>query len=122
MATAPATDLDYRPSYRAATIAGLAVFGLYLLTLAPNTAMWDTSEYMAAAYVLGLPHPPGNPLFVLLAHVMGLLPIAPNFAMRVNVFAALCSAAAAAMWFLTTERVLVGWFPLRWQRLVGASV
>ena len=27
--------------------------------------MWDTSEYIAAAYTFGLPHPPGNPFFVL---------------------------------------------------------
>ena len=27
---------------------------MYLLTLAPSTAMWDTSEYIAAAKVLGL--------------------------------------------------------------------
>src|SRR5256885_6920989 len=36
------------------------------MTLAPSTAMWDTSEYIAAAYTFGLPHPPGNPLFVIL--------------------------------------------------------
>ena len=32
----------------------------------PTTAMWDTSEYTAAAKALGIPHPPGNPLFVLI--------------------------------------------------------
>ncbi len=112
----------YRPSYLAATIAGVLVFLLYLVTLAPSTAMWDTSEYIAAAYTLGLPHPPGNPLFVLLGRVMSLLPIAGSVAMRINIFAAACSAVAAAMWFLTTERVLVSWFPERWRRIVGASV
>ena len=56
MATATATvsrtgdELDYRPSYLAATASGLVVFVLYLLTLAPSTEMWDTSEYIAAAY------------------------------------------------------------------------
>ncbi|HWZ58713.1 MAG TPA: DUF2723 domain-containing protein, partial [Gemmatimonadaceae bacterium] len=84
---------DYAPSYGAAAIASALVFVLYLLTLAPNTAMWDTSEYIAAAYVLGIPHPPGNPFFVLLAHVAGLIPMAPAFATRVNILAAVCSAA-----------------------------
>src|SRR5213595_112201 len=114
-------DLDYRPSYRAAAIAALAVFVLYAITLSPSTAMWDTSEYITAAYTLGLPHPPGNPLFVLIGRVFSLLPIAPNVAMRINVLAAVCSAGAAAMWFLITERVLVGWLPLRWQRISGAT-
>lgn len=115
-------ELDYRPSYLAAGIAGFVVFLLYLLTLAPSTAMWDTSEYIAAAYTLGLPHPPGNPLFVLIGRVFAELPIAPTVAMRINVLAAVCSAISAAMWFLITERVLVGWLPDRWQRWVGASV
>src|SRR5947207_36204 len=115
-------NLDYRPSYRAAAIAAALVFVLYLITLAPSTAMWDTSEYIAAAYTLGLPHPPGNPFFVLLGRVFAILPIAPNVAMRINILAALCSAAAAGMWFLITERVLVGWLSERWQRIVGGSL
>ena len=60
----PSADLDYRPSYLAGGIVSLCVLALYLITLAPSTAMWDTSEYITAAYTLGLPHPPGNPLFV----------------------------------------------------------
>jgi len=115
-------DLDYRPSYRAAAIASAVVLVLYLLTLAPSTAMWDTSEYIAAAYTFGLPHPPGNPFFVLLGRFFAILPIAPNVAMRINILAALCSAGAAGMWFLITERVLVGWLPARWQRIVGGSL
>ncbi|MDQ6769796.1 MAG: DUF2723 domain-containing protein [Gemmatimonadota bacterium] len=114
--------LDYRPSYRAAAIASGVVFLLYLLTLAPSTAMWDTSEYIAAAFDFGLPHPPGNPFFILLGRFFAILPIASNVAMRINILAALCSATAAGMWFLITERVLVGWLPERWQRIVGGSL
>ena len=117
-----ADELDYRPSYLAASVSALVVFILYLLTLAPTTAMWDTSEYIAAAYTLGLPHPPGNPLFVLIGRVFGELPIAPSVAMRINILAAFCSAVSAAMWWLITERVLVGWLPQKWQRWVGASI
>src|SRR5947207_10413807 len=112
----------YRPSYAYAGIASLVVLGLYVATLAPTTAMWDTSEYIAAAYTLGFPHPPGNPFFVLIGRFFAVLPIAPNVAMRVNILAALSSAGAAGMWFLITERVLVGWLPERWQRIVGGSI
>src|SRR3954468_19876684 len=122
MATEAARELDYRPTYLAAGAVSLVVLVLYLVTLAPNTAMWDTSEYIAAAYTLGLPHPPGNPLFVIIGRVFSILPIAGSIAARVNVLAALCSAVAAGMWFLITERVLVGWFPERWQRIVGGAL
>lgn len=120
--SAGAADLDYRPSYLAAAIAGLAVFLLYVLTLAPTTSMWDTSEYITAAFVLGIPHPPGNPLFVLIGRVFAILPIAPSVAMRINVLAAVSSAVSAGFWFLVTERVLVGWMPRRWQRITGGSL
>src|SRR5881394_1979101 len=119
---APGADLDYRPSYLAGSIVSLVVLAIYLVTLAPSTAMWDTSEYIAAAYTLGLPHPPGNPLFVLIGRVFSILPIAGSVAARVNILAALCSAVAAGMWFLVTERVLVGWLAERWQRIVGGSL
>ncbi len=115
-------ELDYRPSYVAAAIAGLVVFVLYILTLAPTTSMWDTSEYITAAFVLGIPHPPGNPLFVLIGRVFAILPIAPTVAMRINVLAAVSSAVSAGFWFLVTERVLVSWMPRRWQRIAGGSL
>src|SRR5437763_2881722 len=119
----PSADLDYRPSYLAGGIVSLCVLALYLITLAPSTAMWDTSEYIAAAYTLGLPHPPGNPLFVLIGRVFTIIPLfGPNVATRINVLAALCSAVSAGMWFLITERVLVGWFPERWQRITGVTL
>lgn len=109
------------PSYGVAAIAGAAVLLLYVLTLAPTTALWDASEYITAAYTLGIPHPPGNPLFVLLGRVASLVPIG-TVAVRVNMLAAVCSAFSAAVWFLVAERVLSAWFPLRWTRLVGAGV
>ncbi|MFN8573496.1 MAG: DUF2723 domain-containing protein [Gemmatimonadaceae bacterium] len=112
---------DEGPPYRAALLTALAVLALYLATLAPSTAMWDTSEYIAAAYTVGLPHPPGNPLFVLIGRVFALLPIASSVAVRLNVLAALCSAAAAAFWFLAVERVARGWLPRR-QRLIAAAI
>src|SRR3954468_21889318 len=122
MATSTNSELDYRPSYRAALAVSLVTLVLYLVTLAPSTAMWDTSEYIAAAYTLGIPHPPGNPLFVIVGRVFSILPIAGSVAVRINVLAAICSAVSAGMWFLITERVLAGWLTERWQRIVGGSV
>jgi hypothetical protein len=93
------------PPYREALIAGAAVLVLYLLTLSPTTALWDASEYIAAAYTFGIPHPPGNPLFVIMGRAFSILPIAPNVAMRINVLAAVSSAVAAAVWYLVARRV-----------------
>jgi len=106
--------------YGAAAIVSLCVLGLYLITMAPSTAMWDTSEYIAAAYSFGLPHPPGNPFFVIIGHLFSRLPIAPNVAARINVLAAVSSAAAAGLWFLMTEQILRDWLSERRLRIIGA--
>ncbi len=109
-----------RPPYFAAALAAAVVLGVYLATLAPTTAFWDTSEYIAAAKVLGIPHPPGNPLFTLLAHVFALLPLAASYAQRVNLFAAVTSATAAGLWFLIAERWLRPVVPVKWARYGAA--
>jgi hypothetical protein len=109
-----------RPPYLWALATFAVVLVIYLFTLAPTTAFWDTSEYIAAAKVLGIPHPPGNPLFVILAHTFGLLPLAASYAMRINLFAAVTSAAAAGLWFLVAERWLRGIVRPRWARYAAA--
>ncbi|GAB1341601.1 hypothetical protein MASR1M101_07280 [Gemmatimonas sp.] len=47
----------------------MVLFGLYLSTAAPDLTFWDAAEFMAAAHTLGIPHPPGTPLWVMLAKV-----------------------------------------------------
>jgi hypothetical protein len=116
MTTPPA-----RPPYGAALLVGAVVMAVYVLTLAPTTAFWDTSEYIAAAKGLGIPHPPGNPLFVLMAHAWGLLPLAGDYAVRINLFAAASSAASAGLWFLVAERWMREIVAVRWARLAAAA-
>ena len=110
----------HRPPYLMAALVVLGALILYVVTLAPTTQFWDTSEYIAAAYVLGIPHPPGNPLFTMLAHVWGLIPWMSSYAARINLFAAVTSAVAAGCWFLVGERWLRDVVPSLWPRRLAA--
>jgi hypothetical protein len=116
------TPQAQRPPYLAAGVAVALVFALYLVTLAPSAALWDAGEYVAAACGLGIPHPPGNPLFVLIGRVTCMLPIAPNRAMSLNVLTAASTAIAAGVWFLVAVRIVSRWLAPRWQQLTAGAL
>jgi hypothetical protein len=111
------------PPYGIAAGVGGLVFLLYAVTVGPSTAFWDTSEYIATAHILGIPHPPGNPLFVLLARAWELLlaPTGLSVAVRINLFSALMGAGAAGLWYLVVHRVLSAFSAPEWVRRVGAG-
>src|SRR2546429_4575613 len=116
----PADVIPERPPYLWAGLVPLGALSLYVAPLAPTTQFWATSEYIAAAYVPGIPHPPGNPLFTLIAHTWGLLPLAAAYAERINLLAAVTSAVAAGCWFLVGERWMRSWVPARLPRRLAA--
>jgi len=105
-------------------VTALMVWSLYVLTLGPTTAFWDTSEYIATAYILGLPHPPGNPLFVVLGRVWIVLLdwTGLSVATRVNLLSATASAAASAFWFLAVARIWARFSSRRVHVLVASTV
>jgi hypothetical protein len=88
------------PPYRLALAVAVVVLTGYVITLAPTVTFWDAGELIAAQKVLGIPHPPGTPLFVLIGHVWGTLFPFGEFAWRTNLLSAVLGAAAAGFWFL----------------------
>ncbi|XP_040268705.1 transmembrane protein 260 isoform X2 [Bufo bufo] len=110
------------------------VFAVYIKTLHPSLPGGDSGELITAAYELGVAHPPGYPLFTLLAKlVMVLLPIG-SIAYRVNLLCSFCGAVAASLLFRTTVRLsgsytagilaagLYSFSRLTWQWSIAAEV
>jgi len=87
------------PKPRMAALVSVLVFfiafAVYMMTLTPTVPFWDSGEFIAVAKILGVPHPPGTPFFVLIARIATLVPWA-SVAQRVNALSAL--SAALAVW------------------------
>ncbi len=96
---------------------GLIAFGvwllamvIYFLTKAPTFSFWDCGEFVAACHILGIPHPPGTPLYVMIGRIFSLIPIVDDIAARINFLSGLCSSFAALFAYLAGVRILRDWF------------
>lgn len=71
-------------------IIGLVACAVYVLTMEPTGSLWDTGEFISCAYKLGIPHPPGAPLFIMLGRLFTLF-TPGDAAIGVNLLSALSS-------------------------------
>jgi len=75
---------------------GWAVFVVaaftYLSTIEPTASFWDCGEFIATAFKLEVGHPPGAPLFMLLARTAMAFVSIPHAPIAVNCLSAIASA------------------------------
>jgi len=79
---------------------------LYSWTLAPTVTLTDSGELIVVAHGLGVAHPPGFPLWVILAHLASLVPLG-NVAVRINFSSALFAALASAILTLVVAELMI---------------
>jgi hypothetical protein len=84
-------------------------FIVYLDTMAPTVSFWDCGEFIATSYILGVPHPPGSPMYILLGRFFSMLPIGNDIAYRVNLMSPIASAFAVMFLFLIIVKLLKSW-------------
>lgn len=83
----------------------------YILTLAETVVFWDVGEFISAAYLLQVPHPPGSPLFLLIGSVIGMIPFYDDPAVRIHFISALSSALTAMFLYLSLVKMIILWRP-----------
>jgi hypothetical protein len=114
------SSIVYRPTLVGVGVT-LAAFILYLFTLAPSVMPGDYAEFQMSAAVLGVPHPTGYPLYIILGKLFTLLPFG-DVAYRVNLSSAVYMAGAVGLVYAVGLRILklVGLSRVWWGSGVGA--
>jgi len=91
-------------------IIGFSVFLItafvYFLTVQPSVSFWDCGEFIASAYLMQVPHPPGTPLFLILGRFFSMIPFAENIAFRVNTVSVLSSAFTVLFVYLIIVKLI----------------
>jgi hypothetical protein len=95
-------------------IIGFSVFlfslALYVKTLCPTVYWWDSGEFIANIAVLGIPHRPGFPVYMLLGKIFSWLPLG-SFAFRINLLSALFASLSLGILFKVFVRIMNLFFP-----------
>jgi tetratricopeptide (TPR) repeat protein len=99
---------------------GLSLFLIYAWGASRTIYVGDSGELVAAVHTLGIPHPSGYPLYVLLGKLWTVLVPVGSIAFRMSLFSAFCAAAAVACFYLVGRRLRLAAVPALFSSLLLA--
>ena len=96
---------------------------VYLLTIEPTTSFWDCGEFIATAFKLEVGHPPGAPLFMIIARVFSIFAgDVSGVAKMVNAMSGLASAFTILFLFWTITHLTKKMFPANKELTTGQLI
>ena len=100
-------------SPKANIIIGLFIFLftliIYQMTNAKSTSFWDAGEYISSSSILGIPHPPGNPFYILLGRVFSIFNFGFDHAVMISFMVSLMGALGVVFTYLFTVQLISMW-------------
>lgn len=91
-----------------ASLVAVVAFSVYAAGACPTAFVGDSGELSAAVYTLGIPHPSGYPLYVLLGKLWTLALPLGSVAYRLSLFSAACAAACVGLVFHVCRQLGTG--------------
>lgn len=103
--TAPPSPAGRRAELIARAALAAACVWAYGTTLYPGVWQGDSAELQYVIVQLGVAHPPGYDLLILVGKLFTLLPFGPDEAWRVNVLTAVCGIVATQLVYAAVRRI-----------------
>ena len=101
-------NMTVKKSFNSVNLAGVGLFlfvcFIYLLTLAPTIGYRDSGDMVTASYLLGISHPSGFPLYMIIGKVFSWFPLS-EIAFRYNLMSAFFGTLAVIFVFLAVKRL-----------------
>ena len=98
---------------RTNSIIGLIIliipFIIYFITKPISLSFWDCGEYATCSSILGVPHPPGNPFYIILGKFITLLPLGLADAQSVSLLSIIFSSFAILFAYLSIVKLVSIW-------------
>jgi 4-amino-4-deoxy-L-arabinose transferase-like glycosyltransferase len=113
-------NVPYLSPWLADVVVAGGALALYVSTMAPTILPADSGEFQFVSYVLGIAHPPGYPLYTMLAKLFTFIPLG-DVAYRVNLLSAVCSTLALVV-LARTVRHVTGSYVAGWIAAVGLGL
>jgi len=101
--------IDRRTNAIIGLVIFLSVFIIYYITKPVSLSFWDCGEYISCSSILGVPHPPGNPFYILLGKFFTLLPIGLSHAQAVSLLSVIFSCFAVLFVYLSIVKLVAIW-------------
>lgn len=98
-----------RKQLLAAAAITAATFAIYAAGACRTIYVGDSGDLVTAAATLGIPHPTGYPLYVLLGKLWTVLMPLGSVAFRMSLFSAVCSALACGLLYVVLRRLGLSW-------------
>jgi len=91
--------------YLGALAAFVVSFVVFLKTMAPTVSFWDCGEFIASSKILGVPHPPGTPLFILIGRFFIMLGQFSSPPLNTNFISVICSSLTAVVSYIIVVKI-----------------
>ena len=119
-ANRPQSVVDVKTNTIVAWSVFLVSFIVYYMTAAKSMSFWDSGEYATCISILGVPHPPGNPFYIVLGRFMTtVFGVAFSHARIASLFSGLFSAFAVMFTYLFSVKFISMFDKVKFHNILG---